>query len=163
MINLMKYIEKIQKFMYGRYGPDELYHFLFKVYIILLIINLFIKNSILSIIELLLIVIVFYRFFSKKIYRRSNENRMFLKVKNKIVRPFKRLKKKIINRYEKITDKNYIYKKCNKCGTVLRLPIPDEYGIKKVKCPKCKKRLRVLCLKKAKVEVIKSSKKGRKK
>ena len=106
---------------------------------------------------------MFYRFFSKKIYRRSNENRMFLKVKNKIVRPFKRLKKKIINRYEKITDKNYIYKKCNKCGTVLRLPIPDECGIKKVKCPKCKKRLRVLCLKKAKVEVIKSSKKGRKK
>ena len=29
----MKFEEKIRKFMYGRYGPDELYKFLFELYI----------------------------------------------------------------------------------------------------------------------------------
>ena len=159
----MKYIEKIQKFMYGRYGPDDLYHFLFKLYIFLLIIDLFIKNNILSIIELLIVIVIFYRFFSKKIYKRNNENRIFLKIKNKVLKPFKKIKKKITKKFENIKDKNYIYKKCNKCDTILRLPIPNKYGIKHVKCPKCKKRLRVLCLKKEKIEVIKPDKKRRKK
>ena len=39
----MKFINKLQKFMYGRYGIDELYKFLFYFYILLLILNLFIK------------------------------------------------------------------------------------------------------------------------
>ena len=60
----MKYIEKIRRFMYGRYGPDELYHFLFKVYIILLLIDLFVKSKIMGLIELGIVVIMFYRFFS---------------------------------------------------------------------------------------------------
>ena len=47
-----KYIAKIQKFMYGRYGIDELYNFLFKLYIGLLIIDLFVKWAILLYLEL---------------------------------------------------------------------------------------------------------------
>ena len=35
----MKFEEKIRKFMYGRYGPDELYKFLFELYIVLIIIH----------------------------------------------------------------------------------------------------------------------------
>lgn len=158
----MKYIEKIRKFMYGRYGPDDLYHFLFKLYIVLLIIDLFIQNKILGILELLVVLIMFYRFFSKKIYRRSDENRMFLQLKNKILKPFKKFKKKLEKTINNLKDKNYIYKKCHKCSTVLRLPVPDKYGIKHVKCPKCKKRLTVLCLKKDKIEVIKKNKQRRK-
>ena len=63
----MKFIDKLQKFMIGRYGPDELYHFLFKLYIILLIINVFfVKYIILEYIELFIVLFIFYRFFSKK-------------------------------------------------------------------------------------------------
>lgn len=154
----MKYIEKIQKFMYGRYGPDDLYHFLFKLYICLLIIDLFIDFPILGYLELLIVIIMFYRFFSKKIYKRSDENILFLKYKKKITKPFKRTINNIKKWFNNIKDKNYIYKKCHKCGTTIRLPLPDKYGIKKVKCPKCKKKHRVLCLKKEKIEIIKKTK-----
>ena len=151
----MKYIEKIQKFMYGRYGPDDLYYFLFKLYFVLLIINIFVKSSILGYIELLIVFVVFYRFFSRKIYKRSDENRLFLKYKKKVIKPFRGIAKRINNIIKNISDKSYIYKKCRKCGTVLRLPLPSNYGIKKVKCPNCKRKFKVLCLKKEKIEVIK--------
>ena len=144
----MKLLEKLQKFMYGRYGRiDDLYKFLFLLYIILLIINLFLNNIIITIIELLLVIIMFYRLFSKKIYKRSNENQKYLKLKNKLLKPFKNIRRNI-------TDKNYIYKKCPKCKTILKLPVPTKKGIKHAKCPTCKKKLRVLALKKLKIELI---------
>lgn len=149
-----KYIDKVSKFMYGRYGPDELYYFLFKVYIFLLLVDLFVNFKVLVYLELVIVIIIMYRFFSKDIYKRREENRKFLKLKTKLTKPFK----EFVNH---LKDKNYVYKKCRKCGTVLRLPIPDRYGIKHVKCPKCKKRLSVLVLKKEKIEVIKGERSKR--
>ena len=143
--------------MYGRYGPDDLYHFLFKLYIVILVIDIFVKDNFLGYLELLIVFIMFYRFFSKKIYKRSDENVLFLKYKKKIIKPFKKYFNSIKKWFNNLRDKNYIYKKCFKCKTVIRLPIPSNYGIKQVRCPKCKKRLKVLCLKKEKVEVIKNN------
>lgn len=135
--------------MYGRYGPDDLYQFLFKIYIFLIIINLFINNKILLLIELLIIFIMFYRFFSKNIYKRNNENQKYLKLKKKILKPF-------INIKRNIKDKDHIYKKCPKCKTVLKLPVPTERGIKHAKCPNCKRRVTLVALKKLKVEIIRN-------
>ena len=145
----MKYIERFRKFMKGRYGPDELYNFLFKLYIALVILNLFLNSIILFVIELLLIVFIFYRFFSKKIYVRSNENQRYLKLKKRIINIFKRNKNK---------DKNHIYKKCYKCKTILKLPLPTKRGIKKAKCPKCGKRIRFFTFKQDKIEIIRNGK-----
>ena len=142
-----KYIAKLQQFMYGRYGIDELYNFLFKLYIGLLIIDLFVKWEVLLYLELLVVVITLYRMFSRNISRRRLENKKFLSIKNTVMKPFRTWSKQI-------KDKNNIYKKCHKCKTIIRLPLPSSYGIKHVKCPKCKKKLRVLCLKKEKIEVI---------
>ena len=66
----MKYIFKLQKFMYGRYGFDELYKFLLRLCILVLLVNLFIRHYILLIMEILILFFMFYRIFSKKIYRR---------------------------------------------------------------------------------------------
>ena len=71
----------LRKFMYGRYGVDELYKFLFILYIITFIINIFIRSQILEIIGLIIVLITFYRVFSKNIYKRSKENRNYLKAK----------------------------------------------------------------------------------
>ena len=60
----MKYIYKIQKFMQGRYGVDELYKFLLGLYFSLFVINLFFKSFILEIIGLVIVIFTFYRFFS---------------------------------------------------------------------------------------------------
>ena len=57
----MKFRDRLQLFMRGRYGIDDFYNFLFKLYLILLVLNLFINSNILSVIELLIVVIIFYR------------------------------------------------------------------------------------------------------
>lgn len=147
----MKWIYKFQKFMYGRYGLDELYKFLFYFYIVLLIINIFIKSSLLSYIELFIVFIMFYRFFSKNIKLRKKENNLYLKFKKNIVKPFKNLKKNI-------KDKEHVYKRCSKCKTMLKLPLPDKIGIKHTKCPKCGKRLTIFCFKHADIEIITNKK-----
>lgn len=147
----MKFINKIQKFMYGRYArSDELYKFLFWLYIFLFIIDLFINSNILLIIQLSILFIIIFRFFSKNIYKRNKENQKFINLKKNITKPF-------INIKRNINDKDHIYKKCHKCKTVLKLPIPSERGIKIAKCPHCKNRVKVLALKKLKIEVIKKN------
>ena len=141
----MNFINKIQRFMYGRYGIDKLTRFLFYLYIILLILNMFLSSYVLFIIELILIAIMSYRTLSKKIYKRSNENAKFMK----IVNAFKSKPKN--------TD-SHIYKRCHYCRRVLRLPIPSKKGIKHVKCPDCHRRNTFLILKSEKIEIIKNKK-----
>ena len=148
----MKFKDKFQKFMYGRYGPDDLYSFLLKLHLFLLILNLLLKNGIITILELVVIFIMFYRFFSRKIYVRSNENQRFLKLKKQFLAPFLNIKRNI-------KDKEHIYKKCRKCKTTLKLPLPAKRGIKHAKCPHCKNRVTLFTLKKEKIEIITNNKK----
>lgn len=151
----MKFLNKIQQFMYGRYGFDELSKFLFKIYIVLFIINLFLKNYILNVIELLMVVIIIYRFLSKNIYKRSGENVKFRKLSKKLFAPFLNIKRNF-------KDKDHVYKKCHYCKTTLKLPLPNKRGFKKVKCTNCKKKNKFLILKKIKVEIIKNKNKSKK-
>ena len=144
---MKNYIYKFYKFMYGRYGIDELYKLCLYIYILLLIISIFIKSKILTIIELLLLIIIIYRSMSRDIAKRRTENKIYLKIKKNLLKPFNNIKRNI-------KDKDHIYKKCNKCKNILRLPIPNKRGIKHVKCPKCGHRLRFITLKEAKIEVI---------
>lgn len=140
----MKY--KFMNFMRGRNGPDELYHFLFLLYIITFILNIFLKNYFLSLLELILIFSIFYRFFSKNISKRRKENINFLELKKRIKNCFNR------------TDTNYIYKKCHHCKKTLRLPIPSNRGFKYVICPVCNKKNLFLIFRKVHIEVIKNKK-----
>ena len=144
----MKFSDRLRNFMKGRYGPDELYNFLFIIYIILFIINVFIKSTIINFIEILVIVIMLYRFFSRKIYVRSKENQKFLRMKKSIIKPFKNMKRNF-------KDKEHIYKRCRKCKTILKLPLPSNRGFNKAKCPHCKNSVRLFTLKKEKIEIIK--------
>lgn len=143
----MNFRNRLQKFMIGRYGPDQLYNFLFVLYLILFGINIFVKSKILNVIELLIIIIIFYRFFSKKIYVRSSENQKYLKIKKSIMSPFVNLKRNI-------KDKEHVYKKCSKCKTILKLPLPSKRGFNKAKCPHCKNSVRLFTLKKERIDII---------
>lgn len=137
---------KFINFMRGRYGMDELYKFLLYLYLGLFIINLFIDSEIISILELIIISVMFYRYFSKDVYKRRKENINFLEFKKRIIEIFKG------------TSKDYIYKKCHKCKKTLRLPVPSQRGIKTVVCPVCKKKNKFLVLEKIRIEVIKKKK-----
>lgn len=146
---LNKFIGKLYKFMYGRYGIDELYKLGLVVCIVLSFINIFLDNRIISVIETLLIVIIVYRSMSRNIVKRRYENKKYLGFKKKIKNKFSLIKRKWYDR------NTHIYKKCPKCKTVLRLPLKK--GIHTCKCPTCHNKFEVKCRKdeKVKVEVIK--------
>ena len=147
----MNIIYKISKFMYSRYGIDKLSKFILQILFILFLANILIRTYILTILELILLLIIVLRTLSKNIYQRNKENQVYIKIKSKILKPFKNLKRNI-------KDKEHIYKKCHKCKKTLKLPLPDKRGIQHVKCPNCKKRISFLTLKKYKVEIIKNKK-----
>jgi len=146
--NKMKFIQKLQKFMYGRYGVDELFKFLFVIYVILVFSNIFLNNVIIDVLKWCILFIMFYRYLSKNIYRRNNENKKFLKLKKKLVSPFK-------NIVRNMKDKDHVYKKCHKCKKTIRLPLPSKRGIKHAKCPHCGKRNTIFTFKYQKVKFIK--------
>lgn len=140
---------KIRNFMYGRYGIDDLYKLLLIICFILLVINMFLNNNIIRIIELLLIFIILYRSLSKNISRRKKENDKYLNIKNKIIKTFNYNKKKYDER------NTHMYKKCPNCKQKIRLPLKK--GKHTVKCPNCSYKFEVKCRKdeKIKVEIVK--------
>jgi LSD1 subclass zinc finger protein len=74
-----------------------------------------------------------------------------LSIKKAILKPFNVLIKNI-------KDRNNIYRRCHKCKTILKLPLPYDRGIKHAKCPNCGKTITFLTLRKVKIEVIKKQK-----
>lgn len=142
---MKKILEKMARFMYGRYGSDQLGRFLLYVVMGLLLVSTvvgffpFLATQIIAwvlrILELVLLVIVICRFLSKKIYQRMAENRKYLAVKKKFVGFF------TLRRDMYRDRKTHVYKKCPGCKTILRLPRrPGEHT---VKCGKCGHRFQV--------------------
>ena len=142
---LNKFIYKLYSFMLGRNGIDQLHKFILIVCVILAVINIFINNVVLDILEIILLIIIFYRFLSKDIRKRRKENKIYLDIRNKVIKKFDLDKKKWDDR------KTHIYKKCPKCKTILRLPLKK--GKHTCKCPKCKNRFNVRCFRNEKVDV----------
>ena len=145
----MKFGDRYIKFMKDRYGIDELYKFLLLICFVLIVINTFISNNIIRLFEVLLIVIIFYRYMSKNIKLRKKENDKYLEIKDKIIKLFDYNKKKYKDR------NTHMYKKCPKCKQKIRLPLKK--GKHTVKCPNCGNIFDVACHKdeKIKVEIIK--------
>lgn len=141
----MKFGDRYIKFMKDRYGIDELYKFLLLICFVLLVINTFISNNIIRLFEVLLIVIIFYRYMSKNIKLRKKENDKYLEIKDKIIKLFDYNKKKYKDR------NTHMYKKCPKCKQKIRLPLKK--GKHTVKCPNCGNRFDVACHKDEKIKV----------
>lgn len=131
----MRFKDRLIRFMYGRYGADELYRFLTVLFYILFIVNLFIRNYVISILTLTLLGYATFRVFSRNIYRRREENAKYLKIKNAFLGFFKLQKDKWRDR------KTHIYKKCPKCRAVLRFP--RKKGFHTARCPKCRESFEV--------------------
>ncbi len=122
--------DKIEKFMLGRYGEDQLNIFISIVFIILVVVNWWIDSIILRIVIYILIVINIYRSFSKNIVARSIENDKYIKYKRKVTRSFKIIQKSF-------RDKDHKYVLCPYCVQMIRLP--RKKGRLEIKCPNCHK------------------------
>lgn len=135
----MRLKERLYRFMCGRYGSDSLSRLMLVLYVVLSVVSLFISNPwvgfSLWLIMNFLVVIIFYRMFSRKIYARQRENQIYMNIKRKIGEYFKYR----INKWK--FRKTHVYKKCSFCKAVLRLP--KKKGEHNVKCPKCSKSFKV--------------------
>ena len=133
------------RFMYGRYGTDTLskvmlyaYAAVLVLYSVLRIVFAFalrgnkIAPVILSVcyvvISAVIVSFMFFRMFSRNIYKRRQENEKFC--------GFFRLRMNMLR-----DRKTHVYRKCPQCKAVLRLP--KAKGKHTVVCPRCKNRFEV--------------------
>lgn len=119
----------LRRLMYGRYGNDSLNQFLMVVSMILLIPFFITRWRIFSLIILVLIVIAYFRMFSRNTYRRAAENQKFLFW-------FTPLQRKAAGKKMQMADKTHRYYKCPSCKKTLR--VPRGKGRISITCPHCK-------------------------
>lgn len=121
--------EKFARWMSGRYGNDQLNNVLIWAALILLVLNIFVNNSVLTLIAYVCWGFSIYRMMSRKIYQRNNENQWFM-AKTKKLRHQLSVVKKGMN------DKNSRYFVCPGCGQIVR--VPKGRGKIEITCPSCR-------------------------
>ena len=126
----MRFRDRVVRFMYGRYGADQLGKTLVWISLAFSIAGMF-SLPIFSLLSLVLLIWMTMRMFSKKIYKRQKENAVYLRLTAKPKNWFKLQKNKMRDR------KTHVYKKCPHCKATLRLP--KKKGKHIVCCPKCRK------------------------
>ena len=125
----MKFRDNVIRFMGGRYGSDQLNTAFLVISIALIIVNCFVRSTILYALIMAIMIWSIYRSMSRKIYDRRRENEWFLGIVGK-VRSFFNLQKR------KFTDrKTHVYRTCPSCKKTLRLP--KQKGSHTVCCPCC--------------------------
>ena len=127
--------ERIARFMVGRNGADALYHAIIFVCCIIVVVNVFVGSFLLSLLETGLIIYAIFRVMSRNVYKRRQENAVFLKILSK---PKKHFEFRAVKRRDR---KTHVFKKCPKCKNNLRLP--RDKGKHTVLCPCCKNRFEV--------------------
>ena len=105
----------IQRFMYGRYGNDQLNLFLIGLYLLLYLVSLFTRFDLFYLAGFALLAWALFRLLSHNIERRRSENARFLHTVNPLL-GWLRLRRTIRR------DKEHVYFKCPNCGQQLRVP-----------------------------------------
>ena len=105
---------KMSEFMVGRYGPDALSKAMSNLAIIVLIASVFIR--VLSPIAVILLILCYFRIFSKNHGARQKELYTYLNAKRRIDSKVAFWKRRFKER------KTHSFFKCKKCKTNLRVP-----------------------------------------
>ena len=120
--------EKLQRFMWGRYGNDRFNQFLMIVAMVLLILSL-LGADVCYPLAFVIMVYAYFRMFSKKIYVRAAENQKYLKYEMKVRSWFLGKKKQWQQR------KTHRIYKCPTCKQKIR--VPRGRGKIAIRCRKC--------------------------
>lgn len=121
--------EKMVRFMRGRYGSDNLNRFLVVVTLVLWALSLVIGTSF-YIVGIVGLFVIYFRMLSRNIYRRAEENRIYLMYENRVKSYWRRRKAEWRQR-----KTHHIYK-CPSCKQKIR--IPRGKGRIEISCPKCR-------------------------
>ena len=124
-----KFRSKMYRFMQGRYGgADKLNTHLMYLLFILAVIVIFTGSKVCMILSFLLMIYIYFRMFSRNIYKRYQENQKYVQLIAPITKKVNFFKKKR-------QDKTHKYYKCPTCKQVVR--VPKGRGKIEISCPKC--------------------------
>ncbi len=124
--------ERMARFMAGRNGNDQLNLFLLVVDVILLLLAGIFAESIgryLYPLVFLLLIFIYFRMFSRNVYKRREENGKFIRLKLKVTGFIHMRHERWIQRHD------YKFFTCPSCRTTLR--VPRGKGKIKIVCRKC--------------------------
>lgn len=122
--------EKLQRFMAGRYGADDLSRAHGAAVMVLLLISVFSRIGIFYWLALALMIYSIWRMFSKNVSRRYEENQKFLNWRYQATVKWEKYKKRWQQR------KIYRFYKCPQCKQTVR--VPKGRGKICITCPKCR-------------------------
>lgn len=122
--------QRLQHFMMGRYGADQLSKVLMFVSLGLLLLSMFTRWHIFYLIALLLLGYVYFRMFSRNVQKRYQENQKFLNLRYRLVAKKDAQKKQWAQR------DTYRFFKCPNCRQKVR--VPKGKGKICITCPKCR-------------------------
>lgn len=120
---------KVNDWMRGRYGTDELDNLLVGIAFVLVIINLFVHANWLGLIAVAVLVYALWRALSTNLDNRRNENEVFLDHAGRF-RPWLRNPRAAFKE-----ARTYKHAVCPDCGQKVR--VPRGKGKLRVTCPKC--------------------------
>lgn len=123
----------IRRFMYGRYGNDELNYFIMIVSFILMAVALLPYMMPLYLVSFALVVWYVFRCLSKDFLRRRRELEVYVRAKRSLAG------KAALQRCKWRDRKTHRYIKCPTCRAIIR--IPRRRGGGTVICPRCKGRI----------------------
>ena len=128
-----KWINKLQmnykKLMFGRTGQDEFNRDLVVLYLVIYLLQMFAWGTLRTLLlaaNWAIFLLYGFRFFSKHLAVRGEENRMYLDFKK---RTMKKLK------ISELMDRKHVYFNCPNCNT--RMRVPKGVGKITVTCLKC--------------------------
>ena len=124
--------ERLIRFMTGRNGADNLSRAVSVVVIVLLVVSLLFHGDAaraLWILAVLGMVYVYFRMFSRNVYKRRDENAKYLRATAGVRTYFRGLRERWSQR------RDYKFFRCPSCHTLLR--VPKGKGKIKVVCRKC--------------------------
>lgn len=121
--------EKLQRFMAGRYGADQLSRVYLGITLIFLVISMFTRFMPFYWVALVLLIYTYYRMFSKNISKMYAQNQRFLNARYRRVAKWDAFKKRWAQRRE------YRFFKCPTCKQ--RVRVPKGKGKICITCPRC--------------------------
>ena len=127
--------ERLYSFMIGRNGADAFSRGLLMLYLIIFVVNLFLRSYIIYALGYAIIIYSLFRIFSRNLPARRRENAWYVRIEGKLKGFFKLQKNKWRDR------KTHVFRKCPECKSVLRLP--RQRGEHTVNCPRCHNRFQI--------------------
>ena len=114
---LQRWKQSFVRFMYGRYGPDQLNNALLILGLALAVIGMLFSRPLLTVLSYLPLGYCLFRMFSRNVNRRRLENQRYMQLLNRL------------------RDRDSRYYSCPRCHQTVR--VPRGRGKINIHCPKC--------------------------